>query len=58
VWLATGIDWDRVLAGISVWVGVLAAQASGAEIKPQAYDRQISKTVARLLVDEHLSKQR
>jgi len=46
-----------VLAGISVWVGVLAAQASGAEIKPQAYDRQISKTVARLLVDEHLSKQ-
>ncbi len=34
-----------------------AAQTAAAGLKPQATDRQISKTVALLLVNEHLSKQ-
>jgi carboxyl-terminal processing protease len=46
-----------MLAGVTLAAGALAAQVSAAELKPQAQDRQISKTVARLLVDEHLSKQ-
>ncbi len=33
------------------------AQAAATGLKPQAYDRQISRAVARFLIDEHLSKQ-
>lgn len=51
-WLVRG-----VLAGACLSIGLLAAPVLAAELKPQAYDRQISKAVARFLAEEHLSKQ-
>ncbi|HTQ38930.1 MAG TPA: carboxy terminal-processing peptidase [Pirellulales bacterium] len=46
-----------LLAGMTVWAGGWIARAATQGPTPLAYDRQISRAVARLLVDDHLSKQ-
>ena len=44
-----------LLTGISAGAGLIYAVA--AELKPQPYDRLITRTIARLVAEDHLSKQ-
>ena len=45
------------LAGAVAWSLVPSVHLAAAEMKANAYDRQIARTVARFLGEEHLSKQ-
>jgi carboxyl-terminal processing protease len=48
------LGFGLLVTGISLGAGLLVA--ASAELKPQPYDRLITRTIARLVADEHLSK--
>ncbi|HZZ30123.1 MAG TPA: carboxy terminal-processing peptidase [Pirellulales bacterium] len=48
--------WTGLAAGLIVWAGAVIVRAATGPA-PQALDRQISRTVTRLLIDENFTKQ-